>query len=369
VKGFRERSGRITLGADPEYELVVGDRIVNAWRFYGCNGRPSTDRRSATDMHTKIGTDGHAETFEMRPDPVKEPIEMLNDLRDLYRQVYSRGHRLAISGNREAIGGHIHFGVGKATYEGGECQGLVQALDDFLGRRLVELSGRARGGYCQLSAQRVQPHGFEYRSLPAAIFAHPRILGIVLQVCRKLADSLNGADFTYEVDGAGKATRESMVELVGERNVALLENFIERYQEMQRANSRIEVQVRAWGLATGALPAARATFCDDWSISNRRAVEETVAKYGGGMQGAVVEMFGLQEGRGNDVVQLPEGMEVKGFRIVQESERAGIGVSYTLRTDPARIPELVRVVQSYMDFVKQQSKKRGNVAELDLQQV
>ena len=92
---------------------------------------------------------------------------------------------ISAKGDKEAIGGHIHFGckvngiVSKLFY----TSELTKVFDKFLGSKFVSLSGKARGGFGVLGngdSIRGQHWGFEYRVLPAAIFQNPKIVKIVL---------------------------------------------------------------------------------------------------------------------------------------------------------------------------------------------
>ena len=76
---------------------------------------------------------------------------------------------------------------------------LMSLLDDFIGIPTKALSGSARSEYGHLSDHRAQPHGFEYRTPPAAVFQNPAISCIVLTLARNLTKNyLNAATFEYD---------------------------------------------------------------------------------------------------------------------------------------------------------------------------
>ncbi len=60
-----------TLGADPEFCCLNSrDEIVHGYDY----GIPNCN---------DFGTDGNESTFELRPDPSKDPIEVVNNIHDI----------------------------------------------------------------------------------------------------------------------------------------------------------------------------------------------------------------------------------------------------------------------------------------------
>ena len=86
-------------------------------------------------------------------------------------------------GDDYPLGGHIHIGVG-INYN--PHSKLIELLDDFIGRPTLRLSGAAREDYRELSQVRSQPHGFEYRTCPAAVFQNPAASCIVMKLAKNL---------------------------------------------------------------------------------------------------------------------------------------------------------------------------------------
>ncbi len=159
-----------TLGADPEFEWWRGDEFV-----------PASDVCCDKDL----GTDGHSDTGEIRPE-WGQPKNLLISINRLIERAAKEHDGLTIkagSGTRQSLGGHIHFGNIPENRE------LVRALDNFIAIPLREISNhrlRERQHYGHLGAVRSQPHGWEYRS-PASWISHPWIARGVVWIAFLLA--------------------------------------------------------------------------------------------------------------------------------------------------------------------------------------
>lgn len=166
----------VKIGADPEFELKKNNRVIRA------SGVINT-RDSCVDQ---IGLDGAGDQVEIRPDP-GTPGEVVRSMRNLIRK-FSEDYPdmdLTDDGGIYPLGGHIHVGLGSNI---DIPRDLVTILDDFIGKPTIDTSGKARGGYKGLSAVRSQPHGFEYRSTPAAVFQNPNITFITCKIMKNLCE-------------------------------------------------------------------------------------------------------------------------------------------------------------------------------------
>uniref|UniRef100_A0A6M3JC24 Putative phiEco32-like COOH.NH2 ligase-type 2 n=1 Tax=viral metagenome TaxID=1070528 RepID=A0A6M3JC24_9ZZZZ len=185
---------KITLGADPEFEVYKDGSIVEA--------RVLTPSRDAP-----VGCDGCGDPLELRPKPSSEPKELVQHIKQLLKESSKIYDSISISGDTFAIGGHIHFGGIKHN----EREFMV-LLDDFIGAPLLPLSGHARGGYKVLGAVREQPWGFEYRTPPPNWLVTPEIAEIVLKIAKELADYwLSNSDVVYGTDGSDRPTKNDYV--------------------------------------------------------------------------------------------------------------------------------------------------------------
>lgn len=166
----------VLVGCDPEFELLKNNRILKANRHIN----------NENMYNSSIGVDGAACQVEIRPPP-GSPAQVTRNIKGLIKKFsedYSN-YDLSTQGNKYPLGGHIHIGIG---FEYLPVSDLISLLDDFVGRPTLDLSGNARSDYKRLGAARKQPHGFEYRSTPAAVFAEPHIANITMKMMKNLCE-------------------------------------------------------------------------------------------------------------------------------------------------------------------------------------
>ena len=177
------------IGADPEFEVIQSGRVISA------------DTAVHDTDYGQIGRDGDGnwgDQVELRPNPAVSNDDLVANVRGLLRQWVKRypRYRLGVKGDRFSIGGHIHFGFTRSrVFRNSEDEDLVtftKILDFFYGKRLSELSGRARStsGYKILadnpSSRRCQSWGFEYRVPPSSFYAHPEFCSLIFKASLNL---------------------------------------------------------------------------------------------------------------------------------------------------------------------------------------
>jgi hypothetical protein len=193
----------LTLGGDPEFEVVLDGEIV-----------PAGDISifSDGDLEGPIGTDGATHTAELRPDPAYSPEEYVGNFMALVDRVSEEGILLSVKGDTYPLGGHIH--VGSPNYNvvqalRDEVENFVQVLDDFVGRVLLPTSGRARGGYARLGAYELKGYGWEYRTPPSSLYADPEMVRITYKLTKGLVETLLvERELTYETLEDGRVKPE-----------------------------------------------------------------------------------------------------------------------------------------------------------------
>ena len=173
---------KITLGTDPEMEAMVKGKCVAA------NTLPSIN------VYNKayISHDGARNQRELRPDPADTPEELVENIRDLIKISSFFNEDLTIEGKLFTLGGHIHIGGTSPSAE------LISVLDYFLDP-FNEFSNeeRKKSKYGKKGDFRYQPHGFEYRTPPAAWLLTPELALKTLQLTKVIVESLiNGKDIT-----------------------------------------------------------------------------------------------------------------------------------------------------------------------------
>ena len=160
------KSINITLGADPEFELIIAERAESAASILG------------DAIHLpwgSIGVDGAGYPLELRPNPSETARGLIQNVARLLVGVPRMlGGLPSTVGEAYAIGGHIHVGIGNAPVDE---RALVRGLDEAIGDILYSLSpeSRIKAGYGRRRDWRIQPWGIEYRTPPAAIWAHPQV--------------------------------------------------------------------------------------------------------------------------------------------------------------------------------------------------
>jgi hypothetical protein len=152
-----------TIGADPEFACVHKRRIVNACDYV------------EDDSSVDFGCDGNNITFELRPAPSKNPIQIVNNIRDIFvRQVIKQPEFLKfkwVAGSWHKgypFGGHVHFGLTNNQIRHSDA---VEFLDHYVGAccLLIEKQSDARNRRCDdyghMGDMREQYWGFEYRPM------------------------------------------------------------------------------------------------------------------------------------------------------------------------------------------------------------
>jgi uncharacterized protein YuzB (UPF0349 family) len=176
---------KIVLGADPEFEVIDNGCVIM------CPTTIVQGRFEDMRLVERIGTDGARTQLELRPKPGNTPEELVNNIKELFEKI--NHYHISAKGQGYPVGGHIHFGL---VLEPGLPTKLpvagdfLKLLDLFLGSLFISLSGSARGQFTQNGANggyREQPHGFEYRPLPACVFSEPELCRIILKMAQNLA--------------------------------------------------------------------------------------------------------------------------------------------------------------------------------------
>ena len=176
----------VTLGGDPEFELIVDGEVVPAEKLL-------LGRRVPLPWGF-IGEDGSGDPIELRPWPSADPETLVGNLGRLLLSVprVLGGFPSTIC-EEHPIGGHVHIG----GVPGGDQEDLVRVIDGLLGDLFYSLSGETRlsRGYGRRGDWRSKPWGFEYRTPPANIWSHPGVALAFLRAIKWVAEKfLEGED-------------------------------------------------------------------------------------------------------------------------------------------------------------------------------
>lgn len=191
----------VTLGADPEMETSINGNLVSAYEL----------PQLCTREKTYISHDGMTQPQrELRPDPADSPEELVENIRDLIKISSFFGEDLSVVGKSLSLGGHIHIGNASPSRE------LTMVLDYFLSPfNEFNTNQRTVSKYGKLGDVRVQPHGFEYRTPPAAWLLTPTLALMTLQLTKnvverivneidvEISDNLDQKEYEYNVEQLG----------------------------------------------------------------------------------------------------------------------------------------------------------------------
>lgn len=162
----------IMLGADPEFGII--DNIME------CQV-PADNILTDEDRDSLIGLDGHSHVGELRPDPEKCPLKLvenisrlLGDLREEISEIDAKIVAGSVVDNSDPIGGHIHFSYLKnqdkisPPFSSEKKVELINTLDLMAGVPLLmceipSSAKRRRGNYGMPGDYRTNDHGIEYR--------------------------------------------------------------------------------------------------------------------------------------------------------------------------------------------------------------
>jgi hypothetical protein len=154
--------------------------------------------------------DGSGRPFEVRPDPSNDPMEVVENIANIFREAVSDEPRLAsynwIAGADPRgwpTGGHIHFGImqpnGRFMVEPPKA---CARLDNHLGAILALIEGpegslRRSHNYGLPGDYRIQQWGFEYRT-PASWLTSPYVAAACLCLAKAIVwESVNNDKFAW----------------------------------------------------------------------------------------------------------------------------------------------------------------------------
>ncbi len=100
------------IGADPEFNIVLGDQRLNAERLIELAFPKEEDR---TSKEGEIGVDGNAATAELRPTPSNRIETFVNNIAFLIQKIGTKLPLMTFTtlSYKAPIGGHIHLDVPK----------------------------------------------------------------------------------------------------------------------------------------------------------------------------------------------------------------------------------------------------------------
>lgn len=361
---------RVTVGADPEYEVCRKDE-----------SEPVPANSIISDRTDRLGVDGEGDQAEIRPTASNKPRSVVADIRNIMGEFQSKHSEfiLSVRGDKYPLGGHIHIGVGQSWHP---PENLKKMLDDFLGRHTNELTGHGRldRSYGFLSDARSKLWGFEYRTPSATIFAKPRMAYISMKIAKNLTESfINRRTIEYN---SPTPRREDYKRIAGlsDEEYDYFWNFIKEWD-----TDFGESLVAFWAPKVKEPPRllGKVRFSDDWANIIKRDFETQVLKMLRELykkkednECPTIEFYGLKQERG-----LVSSIPVDGWsqeynlpKAVVYSNRFGgyriaIGLPFTFRTDEDvfedKNKEVVEAVKKFLkEFKKEPDKVKQDYNEL-----
>ena len=220
-EGFErvEVEGRLKLGGEAEFEVVVGGRVV-----------PAEDVLPHEEgFEPPVRPEGSI--LKVEPNMADTPEEYLENF---YALIKGIDFALSTKGKVYPIVGTMCFGShGKAARNVLRifAQDIVRVLDDYVGRALLPTYGRAcwEEKLAGLGSYRLASYGLAYR-VPASIYAEREVLRIVYKLAKNLLETLlSEGEVSYRLAG-GLPLREEYMRFLSEEEVDLLLSFPERYR-------------------------------------------------------------------------------------------------------------------------------------------
>jgi hypothetical protein len=234
-EGFErvEVEGRLRLGGEPEFEVVVKGRVVPAEDVF-----PHEE-----GIEPPVRAEGSALLVD--PDMADTPEEYLENFYALVRGIDCA---LSVEGKVYPILGTMCFGSqdrGARNVLRVFAQDMVRVLDDFVGKAVLPTFGKAcwEEKLAGLGFYRITPYGVSYKSVPASIYAERETLRVVYKLAKNLLETLlSEGEVSYRLAG-GLPLREEYLRFLSEEEVDLLLSFPKRYWEGEKL---VPVEVRSY---------------------------------------------------------------------------------------------------------------------------
>jgi hypothetical protein len=310
----------IYLGTDVEFELVIKGQIVRAENYF-----------RDPDHKYAIGLDGSGAQIEFRPFPsdnIDKLIDNFKTLLSLFSSKYP-SFRLSYVGDVYPLGAHIHFSLPVESL-------FIKVLDNWLGGKLLHFSGKARGNYKMLSSFRRQPHGFEYRSLPSFIFAHPSLTYSVFKVAQRVATA-----FYFDQEGVSLYPQQEEIKRLG---------LEQEYEIIMNAHNFLNTNIyKNWGIHIE----GNITFTDQWRNEVKAFLIHKLANVI--PNNITLYFFGFKKERGNVL-----NFELEGFQKLDDfpfkisDDYFKFGIPYYLRIEPVEENKEIweKIIEKIIEIVK-----------------
>lgn len=324
---------KVVIGSDPEFEEIKS--------FKGYSPIPTTIEG---EEDTEIGRDGAGSQIEIRPKPgtVKE---LIANIKKLILQI---NRPISVKGDRFPLGCHIHFSIPQELNNSYHVTTMCKVLDDFLGKKLIDLSGQARGTYKKLSAFELKKWGFEYRTLPSAVLLSPLIAKIIFKIAKNVLETfIRRGKISYNYP----PTEEDYLKYarLTVKEFKIFENFCNDYKSQYRGDA-INFN---WG-EKNFKQQLEVIFLEDWLEENRK-VAEIILKRSRILKKLGVKkivLYGLKKERGKVIA----GFHCEKYETIPHpispAHDLTFGLPWDVRMKSENITELKRICKAIIQHIK-----------------
>jgi HAMP domain-containing protein len=189
---------RITLGADPEFELILDGEVVAV-------DRAEIASKVLVLPWGVIGVDKSGDPIELRPRPSADPEALVGNVGRLLLSVpRALGGFPSTISEEYPLGGHVHIGGVPSE----DQEELVEVIDGLLGDLFYALSAELRlnRGYGRRGDWQEKRWGFEYRTPPASVWSHPGVALTFVRAIKWVTEKFLSGEDLFE-DPAWPAVR------------------------------------------------------------------------------------------------------------------------------------------------------------------
>jgi hypothetical protein len=233
------------IGADPEFVMT------------GANNKYYSAQDFGLDTQRAFGADMSGRQAEIRAYPSRSCVEVVASILETLRWMnvfVANGDFLwkapAYYGH-DGIGGHIHFGR-KRPYRAHEIKNLDLAVNLLLSAGVLDAEGqgcrRTNTEYGRASDYRLQPHGYEYRTMPTWLCS-PEVAHLTLTIAKLTL--LHKPQFRFKVSAAQSQILALLATYKAfDDDAAIAYNFIQRWGMPSYVAKDFKAQ---WGIAPSML--------------------------------------------------------------------------------------------------------------------